>query len=90
MFDVIVSGNDISNSKPDPEVFMKAAEKFDALPQECIVIEDATAGIIAAKQAGMMTVAVGHETDFPNADYIVPSTSELSQVILPLLLAKGW
>ena len=58
-FDATVDGNDISNSKPDPEVFLKAAERLDIPPSECIVIEDAPAGVEAAVAAGMKYIAVG-------------------------------
>lgn len=58
-FDIIVDGNDIRNSKPDPEVFLLAAQKLAVQPANCIVIEDAPAGIEAAKRAGMFTFGVG-------------------------------
>lgn len=49
-FDVIADGNDIKNSKPAPDVFLKAAEKLDMHPSSCVVVEDALAGIEAAKR----------------------------------------
>lgn len=58
-FDAIADGNGITNSKPDPEVFLLAAEKLGVPPEECVVIEDAQAGIDAAISAGMMAVGVG-------------------------------
>ncbi len=58
-FDATVDGNDISNSKPDPEVFLKAAERLGVPPSECVVIEDAPAGVEAAVAAGMKFIAVG-------------------------------
>lgn len=58
IFDVVADGNQIKNSKPDPEVFLKAAEMLDIAPELCLVVEDADAGIIAAKRAGMRTMAV--------------------------------
>jgi beta-phosphoglucomutase len=58
-FDAIVDGNDVQRSKPDPQVFQLAAERLDAKDYECIVFEDAQAGIIAAKSANMFAVGIG-------------------------------
>ena len=57
-FDAVADGNHIKNSKPDPEVFLKAAEFLDIPAKNCLVVEDADAGIIAAKRAGMKTISV--------------------------------
>ena len=59
-FDVIVDGSMICNTKPDPEVFLKAAQLLHVSPEECVVVEDAEAGIQGAKACAMRTVAVGH------------------------------
>jgi len=66
-FDTIVDGNDISRSKPDPEVFLKAAEKMGVTPASCVVIEDATAGVDAALAAGMKAFAVGYAANYGKA-----------------------
>lgn len=58
-FDVIIDGTKISKGKPDPEVFIKGAEDLGLQPTECIVFEDAVAGIEAAINAGMKTVGIG-------------------------------
>ncbi|MEH7097171.1 beta-phosphoglucomutase [Neobacillus vireti] len=58
-FDAIADGNSIKKSKPDPEVFLLAAKMLGVKPEECVVIEDAKAGIDAAKAAGMKAVGVG-------------------------------
>lgn len=58
-FDVIIDGTKISKGKPDPEVFIKGAEELGLQPTECIVFEDAVAGIEAAINAGMKTVGIG-------------------------------
>lgn len=58
-FDAVVTGNDVQRSKPDPEIFLLAAEKLGEQPADCCVIEDAPAGITAAKGAGMKVVGVG-------------------------------
>ncbi len=57
-FNDIVSAEDVSHGKPDPEVFLKAAAKLKILPGDCVVFEDALVGIAAAKAAGMRVVAV--------------------------------
>lgn len=68
-FDAVADGNDIKNSKPDPEVFLVAAKKLGEAPENCVVVEDAFAGIEAAKRAGMKAVGVGFASACPDADY---------------------
>ena len=58
-FDAVSDGNNITNSKPDPEVFLKAAEFLGMERAQCAIVEDADAGIVAGKRAGMLTFAVG-------------------------------
>jgi beta-phosphoglucomutase len=58
-FDAIADGNDILRSKPDPEVFLLAAHRLNIRPEHCFVVEDATAGVEAALNAGMKVLAVG-------------------------------
>lgn len=58
-FDAIIDGTKISRGKPDPEVFLKGAEELGLLPAQCIVFEDAVAGIEAGRRAGMKTVGIG-------------------------------
>ena len=57
-FDAVADGTDITRSKPDPEVFLVAAEKLGISPEQCAVVEDAKAGIEAAKAAGMTAIAL--------------------------------
>lgn len=57
-FDAVSDGNNITNSKPDPEVFLKAAEMLKIAPEDCMIVEDADAGIEAGKRAGMKTLSV--------------------------------
>ena len=57
-FDAVSDGNNISHSKPDPEVFLKAAEMLGVPPTECLVVEDADAGIEAGRRGGMKTLSV--------------------------------
>ena len=60
MFDAIADGNDVLNSKPAPDIFLSAAEKVGEIPQKCLVVEDADAGVEAAISAQMDVLAVGY------------------------------
>lgn len=62
LFDAIVCGDDVQNGKPHPDIFLKAAREIDALPSDCVVFEDAPAGLQAAKRAGMRSVALPNQT----------------------------
>ena len=66
-FDAVSDGNNISHSKPDPEVFLKAAEFLKLPASECLVVEDAEAGLLAAKNGGMDSAAIGDavKSDLP-------------------------
>lgn len=79
-FDVISDGNNIKNSKPDPEVFLKAAEYLKLEPSECYVVEDAEAGIIAAKSGGFTAIGIGSAAQSPNADYALKRFSDLLDI----------
>lgn len=68
-FDAVADGNDISKSKPDPEVFLKAAQKLGVQPMECLVVEDADAGIEAAIAGGMDVIGVGAASQNTKATY---------------------
>lgn len=68
-FDAICSGIDTQKSKPDPEVFLIAANKLGEAPENCLVVEDSDAGILAAKNAGMYALGVGAAFNNPIADY---------------------
>ncbi len=72
-FDAVSDGNNIKNSKPDPEVFLKAAQMLNIAPQNCMIVEDADAGIEAGKRAGMATLAVGGAK---GGDYTVKDLSD--------------
>ncbi len=76
LFDAIVDGNDIKNSKPDPEVFLKAAERLGIAPSECLVCEDADAGVEAAISAGMHVLAVGYAMNNEKATYSAQNLKE--------------
>ncbi len=72
-FDAVVDGNDITHSKPDPEVFVKAAAALGLNPEDCLVVEDADAGIEAAVAAGMAALGVGSAEHCKKATYHAPS-----------------
>jgi len=76
--DAIVDGHEIENSKPDPEVFLLAAKNVGVEPGNCIVVEDAIAGLEAAKRAGMKALGIGTRERLPNADIVVPDLSAIS------------
>ena len=78
MFDAVVDGNDVSTAKPDPEVFLIAAKKLGVQPKDCIVIEDAQAGIEAANTAGMTSIGIGDNKVLSEADFNLNSTDELT------------
>ena len=66
-FDAVVDGCDISRGKPDPEAFLLAAERLGLPPEECVVVEDAAAGVEAARRAGMTAVGLGGASALPGA-----------------------
>ena len=68
-FDVIVDGNQIVNSKPDPEVFLRGSKSLGILPENCVVFEDSDSGIQAAKAAKMTAIAIGNPDKFSNYDF---------------------
>ncbi len=70
-FDAVVDGNSITHSKPHPEVFLKGAEALNIKPSECVVFEDAQAGVDAARAAGMQVIGVG-EAGLIGADLVLP------------------
>jgi beta-phosphoglucomutase len=79
-FDAISDGNNITKSKPDPEVFLKAAEYLELEANECLVIEDARAGIDAAGAAGMKSAAIGDAFGYSGATYHLSTFSELIKI----------
>lgn len=68
-FNAVADGNEIKNSKPDPEVFLLAAKKLEVAPENCLVVEDADAGVAAALAGNMKVLAVGYASSNSKADY---------------------
>ena len=79
--DAISDGNNITKSKPDPEVFLKAAEYLGLPPKACMVVEDAEAGIEAAKKGGMYAAGIGEAAKSINADESLKTFSELVDIV---------
>ncbi len=76
-FHAIVDGNDVSKAKPDPEVFIIAAEKIGVAQENCLVFEDSVAGVQAANIAGMISIGIGEEEVLHEADYVFSSFEEI-------------
>ena len=81
-----VTGADVMRGKPDPEVFQLAAQRLAVAPSNCVVIEDACAGIMAANTASMLSVALvstGHTRDeYTKADYVIEQLSQISPELI--------
>jgi HAD superfamily hydrolase (TIGR01509 family) len=86
-FEAIVSGDDVPHSKPDPAIYLTAAQRLGVSPTECIAIEDAPAGVEAVKRAGMRCIAVTNSVtreQLHRADLIVDSLADDLSLVLPL------
>lgn len=76
-FDAISDGTNITKSKPDPEVFLKAAEFIDEDPADCLVVEDATAGIDAAVAGRFKSAGIGEAAEHPQVTYRLNTFKDL-------------
>lgn len=81
LFDAISDGNNIIHSKPDPEVFIKAAEFMNQTPEDCIVVEDAIAGVDAGIAGGFETAALGDAASYEKATYKLREFSDLLHIL---------
>jgi beta-phosphoglucomutase len=77
-FDAVADGNSVHKAKPDPEVFLKAAEMLAVVPGRCIVFEDAIAGIEAALNGGMICIGVGNKSILKDAHLVVDGLYEIN------------
>ncbi|MHC4067755.1 MAG: beta-phosphoglucomutase [Planctomycetota bacterium] len=77
-FDAIVDGNDVEHSKPHPAVFLLAARRLALPPEHCLVIEDAPAGVEAARRAGMAVLGIGRPETLPAVEHLASSLVEVS------------
>jgi beta-phosphoglucomutase-like phosphatase (HAD superfamily) len=80
-FDAVSDGNNIKNSKPDPEVFLKAAAFISTDPADCLVIEDAVSGAEAGHRGGMKVAAVGDAAKAGVGDWNMESITELVRIV---------
>jgi len=85
-FDVIITQDDVTHTKPNPEPFLTAAQKLSVTPKKCIVIENAPQGILAAKRAGMFCIAlrttIHDDSILKEADLIVNNAAEIDMDLL--------
>lgn len=91
-FQAIVAEEDVRAGKPDPEIFLLAAERLGVAPGRCLVIEDAVAGVAAAKAAGMACLAVTNTRDrqaLSAADLVVGSLAEVNAATIARLMQPG-
>lgn len=85
-FTAIVDGNDVSKAKPDPEVFLIAAKKLNINPENCVVVEDAIAGVQAANAAKMVSIGIGDAKVLSEADYIFKDITQITSDFLKNLM----
>jgi beta-phosphoglucomutase len=78
LFDAVADGNIVKKAKPDPDVFLKAAEMIDTKPERCVVFEDAVAGIQAALNAGMMCIGIGSAEILKQAHFVISGLNEMN------------
>ncbi|WP_162053345.1 HAD family hydrolase [Pontibacter pamirensis] len=91
-FDALVSADDVKSSKPDPETFLKAAEKLGIAPEDCIVFEDAPKGVEAAQNAGMKCIVIttAHpKEDFEQYDNVVGYIQDYEDVLIKNFFNKN-
>ena len=87
-FDAIVDGNDVTNAKPDPEVFLQAARLLNATNENAIVFEDSVAGIQAANTAKMISIGIGEESILHEAKYIFKDFTYIDTSFIEALINK--
>ena len=80
-FDAVIDGNQITRSKPDPEVFLRAAQALGFPPARCLVVEDADAGVEAALRGGLPCAGIGPAARNPNVTRPLSSLSQLLQIL---------
>ena len=85
-FTALVDGNDVSKAKPDPEVFLIGAQKLHMKPENCIVVEDAIAGVEAANAANMVSIGIGDAELLKEATYVLKDTTGFTNDFLKNLI----
>ena len=85
LFKSVLSGDDVQHAKPNPELFIQSIRNLDLQPEQCIVVEDAVAGVEAARSAGARAIGMGKqyttELTEAGAERVVDSLAELAQVL---------
>lgn len=87
-FDAIIDGTNLTHGKPDPQVFLLGAQALNVLPHECVVFEDAVAGIESATRAGMKSVGIGSAQVLTQASIVLPGFETLQWTALASMLNK--
>lgn len=87
-FDAIVDGNDVTNAKPDPEVFLRAAQMLGIPANESVVFEDAVAGVQAANAAGMVSIGIGEAKTLHEAQHNFNDFTEIDTDFLQTLVNR--
>ncbi len=80
-FNIFTTIEEVENSKPAPDIFLLTAKKLEVIPEECVVFEDANAGIMAAKRAGMKAIGIANHEGFESlegADFVVDDFTDIS------------
>lgn len=85
-FKAVVDGNEVARAKPDPQVFLLAAERLGLPPQQCVVFEDAQAGIEAANAAGMVSIGIGRDGVLSEAWHVFRDFTEIELSFIDRLL----
>lgn len=88
-FDTLVDGNSVTKAKPDPEVFLIAAERLGVKPEHCVVFEDALAGIEAANSAGMISIGIGEANVLTAAKFNFVDFTEIDSEFLDSLINRN-
>jgi HAD superfamily hydrolase (TIGR01509 family) len=88
-FNAVMTGDDVSMGKPDPEIFLAAAKAIDVDPEYCVVIEDARNGVTAAKLAGMKCIGYKNESTYPqdlsDADLVISDLAEIDYKTIAIM-----
>lgn len=87
-FDAIVDGNDVTNAKPDPEVFIRAAKALNIPNEQAIVFEDSVAGVQAANIAKMTSIGIGEASILHEAQFIFPDFIHIDSSFIESLIKK--
>ena len=85
-FDAVVDGNDVTNAKPDPEVFLRACQLLFVSPEDSIVFEDSVAGIQAANSARMKSIGIGDNNILHEAEFNFPDFTRINEQFLRSLM----